>query len=114
MLKGAVSFGRGLGDMAAGMRRSVRSIPNAGRSAATSASQSPKARNFAASKVGQATSRMVTKSVDTSDTLVGRGLSSMNKHKVRTGMIVGSGMGVAAAMRTGPGTSKGNSSMYRY
>ena len=46
---------------------------------------------------------------------VGAGLSTMRQHKVRTGMIVGAGMGVAAAMRsTGSGSAASSQSLYRY
>jgi hypothetical protein len=55
------------------------------------------------------------KSVKDAQALGGRGLDTMRQHRVRTGMVVGAGMSVAAAMRnTGPATSSGSQSLYRH
>lgn len=94
----------------AGVVSPVRSVADA-----TSSRVAPKIRNIRAQKNAHATARSVQNSVNTRGNMMGRGLSSMREHKVRTSMIVGSGMAVAAAVRnTGPGTSQGSTSMYRY
>jgi hypothetical protein len=80
-----------------------------------SSRMAPGARNTKAKREGDQVARSMTKAVGTQDTLIGRGLTTMRENKVKTGMVVASGMGVAAAVRsTGPGTSKGSQSLYRY
>lgn len=55
------------------------------------------------------------RSVKDAQALGGRGLDTMRLHRARTGMVVGAGMAVAAAMRnTGPATSSGSQSLYRH
>ncbi len=45
---------------------------------------------------------------------VGAGLTTMKEHKVKTGMVVGAGMGVAAAVRSiGSGSASSSQSLYR-
>jgi len=102
-----------------GIKKSVRSIRSVG-AQTKSGAQSFFAGDTAAKKKmavnGQATARDQLRTYMTSDqTIGGRGLTTMRNHRARTGMVVGAGMGVAAAMRsTGPGTSQGSNSFYRY
>ena len=67
------------------------------------------------SRSGKAAARRMPSTVDFSESRMGRGLSTMRKHKARTGLVVGAGMGVAAGVRnTGSGTSSGSTSLYRH
>ena len=64
---------------------------------------------------GRQAARSQLNSINTKNGMMGRGLTSMRNNKARTGLIVASGMGVAAATRnTGPGTSSGSTSLYRH
>ena len=51
----------------------------------------------------------------TSDTRFGRGLATMRRHKIKSTLVAGAGLGVAAKIRsTGSGTSRGNTSFYSH
>jgi len=51
----------------------------------------------------------------TSDTRFGRGLATMRRHKIKSTLVAGAGLGVAAKVRsTGSGTSRGNTSFYSH
>ena len=66
---------------------------------------------------GKQAARDMPRSVDLTKhrAMAGKGLSTMKAKRGTTTMVVGAGMGVAAAMRnTGPGTSSGSNSFYRY
>jgi hypothetical protein len=64
---------------------------------------------------GRSAAKQQTKAASTRVQAAGRGLSTMRNKGVKTGLIVGAGMGVAAGMRnTGSGTSSGSSSLYRH
>lgn len=110
MIKGIIG---GMGETKAGLGKA---IPHFGNRAKSSAMQgTAQLRNRSAKKVGDVTSRAVRNSPSTTDTLYGRGMQTMKKNKVRTGLIVGSGMGVAASVRSHHrGVDKGSTSMYRY